>query len=195
MPSCKTGAVAAVGAWPLPLARRSKSTPADSSCGAPPSPTLSGVPSSDESSRGAGLPPEAPSEGVPIGPFGRERRVRKRSEFQRIQSQGRRVVSQSFVFLLMRAGGPQPARLGITASRRVGCAVVRNRAKRLVREAFRATSGMWPPSLELVVIIRKSSANHTLATVVREWLRAEPKLRRRWQELCAAQGHPDADKP
>ena len=46
-------------------------------------------------------------------------------------------------FRTRRSGTPAPARLGITASRRVGGAVVRNRAKRLVREAFRATPELW----------------------------------------------------
>lgn len=45
-------------------------------------------------------------------------------------------------------------RLGVTATRRLGGAVVRNRAKRRVREAFRALCGELPGGLEVVVVVR-----------------------------------------
>ncbi len=63
-------------------------------------------------------------------------RIRKRSEYQVIYAQGRRIPSSSFVLFVMRNGLGRP-RLGITATRRVGGAVKRNRAKRLVRDIFR----------------------------------------------------------
>ena len=63
-------------------------------------------------------------------------RIRKRSEYQVIYDQGQRIPSASFVLFVLRNGLGRP-RLGITATRRVGGAVQRNRAKRLVREVFR----------------------------------------------------------
>ena len=63
-------------------------------------------------------------------------RIRRRAEFQRIYDGGFRVSSRfSTVFLLPNS---QPAgRLGIAATRKLGGAVQRNRAKRLIREVFR----------------------------------------------------------
>ncbi|MFO0962783.1 MAG: ribonuclease P protein component [Phycisphaerales bacterium] len=46
------------------------------------------------------------------------------------------------------------ARLGLSVSRRVGGAVVRNRHKRLLREAFRAVQHELPGGLDLVVVVR-----------------------------------------
>jgi ribonuclease P protein component len=63
-------------------------------------------------------------------------RIRKRSEYQVIYDKGQRIPSGSFVLFVMRNALGRP-RLGITATRRIGGAVQRNRAKRLVREIFR----------------------------------------------------------
>lgn len=47
-----------------------------------------------------------------------------------------------------------PARLGLSVSRRVGNAVVRNRWKRRLREAFRHTRTVLPVGTDLVVVVR-----------------------------------------
>jgi ribonuclease P protein component len=63
-------------------------------------------------------------------------RIRKRSEYKVIYDRGTRIPSGSFVLFVMRNGFGRP-RLGITVTRRIGNAVRRNRAKRLLREIFR----------------------------------------------------------
>jgi ribonuclease P protein component len=107
--------------------------------------------------------------------------VRKRREFLRIQSLGRRVTTPHFLLLLWVSDptGGTPARLGITASRRVGGAVQRNRAKRLAREAFRATPELWFPGLSLVVVVRSALVDMRLDDVVAEWRAAERAIHRR----------------
>jgi ribonuclease P protein component len=86
--------------------------------------------------------------------FGRAQRVRKRAEFVRIQQSPARVTTRSLVFLL--ALGEGVARLGVVASRKVGPAVTRNRAKRLVREAFRLHPEVFPAGVDVVIIVRQS---------------------------------------
>ena len=112
--------------------------------------------------------------------------VRKRAEFQRIQSSGARVNTERFVLILAAQSEPfGAARLGITASRRIGGAVVRNRAKRLVRAAFRETRELFPDGIDLVVVVRKPLVERKLAAVVEEWRGAAGVIGRRTKELLA----------
>lgn len=74
------------------------------------------------------------------------------------------------------AGTPEPSRLGVVATRKLGGAVVRNRIKRLCREAFRTWPGFVPDGIDLVVIARGGAGELTLGRVRDEWTRARPAL-------------------
>ena len=108
----------------------------------------------------------------------RENRVRKRAEFLSIQESGVRVSGDCLVFVLKRREPGEPLRLGITASRRIGGAVQRNRARRLIREAFRAVFSELPGALDLVIIVRRPLGERKLADVLGELRRALPRIRR-----------------
>jgi ribonuclease P protein component len=87
--------------------------------------------------------------------FPRQRRIRKRREFSSVFDSGQRVHGRFFTFLLLKTTLDR-SRLGIVASRKIGGAVQRNRAKRLIREMFRtevrlASTG----AIDLVVIPRR----------------------------------------
>jgi ribonuclease P protein component len=81
-----------------------------------------------------------------------------------------------------------PTRLGVTVSRKVGPAVVRNRLKRLVREAFRLHRHELPAGLDLVVVARHGAAEATLDEILREIVKAAGSARRpsapRREEPC-----------
>jgi len=74
---------------------------------------------------------------------------------------GQRMTTEHFVVLLARrepeTSADQP-RLGVTVSRRVGNAVVRNRVKRGIREWFRRSQRLLAPRVDLVVIARQGAA-------------------------------------
>jgi ribonuclease P protein component len=83
----------------------------------------------------------------------REHRVRGRRDFEKAYEEGKKVVTPEFA-LFARPNGEPYSRLGVTTTRRLGKAVVRNRARRLVREAFRTHREQIPTGLDLVVVVR-----------------------------------------
>ena len=68
--------------------------------------------------------------------FPAKARLKRRADFQRIYKDGARAAGRHVVVFLMRAEAHE-GRFGVTASRRVGGAVVRSRCKRRLRELYR----------------------------------------------------------
>ena len=114
---------------------------------------------------GSLLRPPANSVSIaPTGRFGRSSRLRRPSEFQRNREEGRRISGSSFVLLLAtgaRHSVSEEPRLGLTVSRKVGNAVVRNHVKRRIREWFRRGRAMLPMGSDLVVVARSSASTMT----------------------------------
>ncbi len=88
--------------------------------------------------------------------FPRKYRVRTRAEFDRVYQNDAYAADCVLVVRGCRNGLPYP-RLGLSVSRKVGGAVVRNRWKRLIREAFRKSRSDLPAGLDLVVRPRRGA--------------------------------------
>jgi ribonuclease P protein component len=91
-------------------------------------------------------------------------RIRRAGDFRRAYARRSSVADQRIVVFGHLNGLAHP-RLGVSASRRLGGAVVRNRWKRLLREAFRLSRSQLPPGIDLIVIPRPNM-EPTLASLL-----------------------------
>ena len=98
--------------------------------------------------------------------FPKTARLRKRAEFLQLSSAKHKTAVRGFL-VVWRENDLQTARLGITASKKIGCAVVRNRVKRYLREFFRHNR-FGVAAVDVNVIARRESAQMTYSDVVRE---------------------------
>jgi ribonuclease P protein component len=88
----------------------------------------------------------------------KEMRLRRRAEFVTVQSEGQKLHGRYLLALARKRRDPgQVGRLGITVTKKVGNAVVRNRIKRLLREWMRL-HGWVPPGWDLVLVAKDSAA-------------------------------------
>jgi len=93
-------------------------------------------------------------------------RVRRRADFERIYKQGLKIHGRFMTMFLLQSGR-DVCRLGIAATRKLGNAVVRNRAKRLSREMFRRHKPR--PGLDLVIIPRREFLAAEFSTLERDY--------------------------
>lgn len=97
--------------------------------------------------------------------FPRKGRLKQTRDFLRLKSEGHRQARGCLVANWSRSTPGHASRLGIVTSRRIGSAVVRNRARRLLREAFRLHQHQLTHPLDLVLIARPSIVGRTLQEV------------------------------
>ena len=92
----------------------------------------------------------------------RENRLTRSREIQRVREKGRRINAGPYLVFFMRReeGLGDPPRLCVVTSRRVGPAVSRNRARRRMKELFRAALEDLPRGLDMVIIARRSLPDH-----------------------------------
>lgn len=84
------------------------------------------------------------------------------------QNGGKKLHTDSFLVFVLPQKTPGRVRLGVTASRKLGNAVLRNRVKRLVREAFRRHKLLFPEGHDFVFVAKRNATEAAYDQVVRE---------------------------
>ena len=102
--------------------------------------------------------------------FGRSMRLKQPREFSLIRLEGRRLALGCLIanWRLLPAGAP--TRLGVITGKKIGNAVVRSRARRLLRETFRLHQHELRQPLELVLVARASITGKNFSGVEQDYL-------------------------
>ena len=111
--------------------------------------------------------------------FPRSIRIVRAVDYQALYKTGWKIHSSYFV-LFGRRNTLGHFRLGITASRKIGGAVVRNLAKRRFREIFRRYRNQIPDSFDMVVNAKSSCGSVPFEELRAEFLTALKKLKDRY---------------
>jgi ribonuclease P protein component len=93
-------------------------------------------------------------------------RIRRRVEYQRVYDRGARTHAH-YLTLFTLSNNLPVGRLGIAATKKLGGAVERNRAKRLIREVFRRNK--LAPGFDIVVIPKRELLDASLTALETEF--------------------------
>ena len=113
--------------------------------------------------------------------FPHEARIVRSADYRAIYKTGGKIYSSNFV-LFSRRNVLGHSRLGITVSRKVGGAVVRNRTKRLFREIFRRSLNQIPSPFDMVVNARIGCVGIDYDGLCAEFLTVVKKLGKKHPE-------------
>ena len=101
--------------------------------------------------------------------------IKKNHEFRRIYARGASAVTSCLV-LYARRNRLGHNRLGLTVGTKVGCAVVRNKVRRRLREIYRLNREALMPGYDLIVVARARAARSSYRQLERDFLRLSDKL-------------------
>ena len=120
-------------------------------------------------------------------------RIRRRPEFERVYSQGARIRGRFMTLFVLPNGGEVP-RFGVAATRKLGSAVERNRAKRLSREVFRRHN--VAAGLDIVIVPRREMLDASFVTLENDYRAALERAGRQLSSRARDRRHdrPQDDK-
>lgn len=101
--------------------------------------------------------------------------VKENYLFRRIYRKGKTAVRSGMVVYCLKGRGPK-SRLGVTVSKKLGKAVVRNRVRRRFRELFRRNAGRFNGAYDVILVGRTRAADMDFARLERQYLSALEEL-------------------
>jgi ribonuclease P protein component len=104
--------------------------------------------------------------------------LRKRAEFLAVASSGKRWVAPGFILQVGAAHDPSPAiRYGLTATRKIGNAVTRNRARRRLRALAAQIMPFAAPEHDYVLVARASTPTFVFADLQQDLIQGLKRLK------------------
>ena len=101
--------------------------------------------------------------------------LKRNSEFQALYKRGNSSVKPTMVVYATKSREPK-VRLGLTAGKKIGSAVYRNRAKRRIREIFRLEMDSFKPNLNICIVARSKVLTETHEKIVSDFRSAAKEL-------------------
>ena len=103
--------------------------------------------------------------------FPRSSRMKLPGDFARAKAQGQRWVCGCLIANVLARPAGLASRLGVVTSKKIGNAVARSRARRLLRESFRLHQHDLTRAVDLVLVARPSIAGRKFSEVEQDFLR------------------------
>ena len=106
--------------------------------------------------------------------FEKRERLAKRTQFEQVMNQGQKHRTGTFCTVFFLPTGLDRKRLGVIASKKIGNAVVRNLAKRKIREVFRRIKGRIEPAMDIVIVSGRSLVSLPVSVIERKIFQSLP---------------------
>ena len=100
--------------------------------------------------------------------------LKRRNDFQRVYRQGKSLANRYFVLYVFESEA-LAGKVGFAAGKKLGCAVKRNRVKRLLRETYRLHSNELRPGIALLLVGRQAMLDVKCPVVEKSFLKLGQK--------------------
>ena len=109
--------------------------------------------------------------------FGKREHLTRWPQFERVMDQGQRHRIETFCTVFFLPNGLDRKRLGVIASKKIGNAVVRNLAKRKIREVFRHIKDRSEPAMDIVIVSGRDLVPLPVSVIERKIFQSLPVKR------------------